>query len=249
MNASVRMWRDIHAEGFTSGEEVADLRPTSVVANAPSSSKVWDPSVFAENQIAALVRRVFLPGRPSPARQIVFTAVDSDHDISSICLKVATTVACQVTDKVCLVDADPHSGQLQARMRELLELAPDSLNCELLRGQVVAGRHNLRFMPASDFVPAREKAFSGSWLRHRLAELRREFEYLILHAPPAGIFSETGLVSHLTDGAVLVVHAGRTRRVVAMHARELLRAAEARVIGTVLDGRRFPVPEVLYRRL
>ena len=249
MNASVRMWRDIHAEVPSSGAEVVERGSATSAANIASSSRVWDAAAFAENQIAALVRRVFLPGWPSPARQVVFTAVDSDHDISSICLKVATTVACQVTDKVCLVDVDMRSGHLHARMQEVLELAPGSANCEPLGGQVVAGRHNLRFMPTSDFVPTRETALSAAWLRHRLAELRRKFEYLILHAPPAGIFSEAGLLSHLTDGAVLVVHAGRTRRAVAQHAQGQLKAAEARVIGTVLDGRKFPVPEILYRRL
>jgi protein-tyrosine kinase len=249
VNASVEMWRNIHSETSVSGEEVAELSSASPAINVASSSQGWNASTFADTQIAALVRRVFLSGWSSPAKQVVFTAVDADHDISSICFKVASLLAAQVSDKVCLVDADIHSGRLQARMRELLERAPGSLNRELVREEVVAGSHNLRFMPASDLVPTRDNSFSASWLRHRFAELRREFEYVIFHAPPAGISSETGLISHLIDGVVLVLHAGRTRRAVALHAQGLLQAAQARVIGTVLDRRRFPVPAILYRRL
>lgn len=245
MNASVEMWRDIHSEASVSGEEVPELSSAVPAMNVASSSQGWNASTFADNQIVGLVRRVFLSGWSSPARQVAFTAVEADHDISSICFRVASQLAAQVSGKVCLVDADMHSGRLQARMRELLEAARGSLNCELVREQVVAGRHNLRFMPASDLGPTRD----ASWLRHRLAELRREYEYLILHAPAAGISSETGLISHSMDGVVLVLHAGRTRRAVALHAQGLLQAAQARVIGTVLDRRRFPVPAILYRRL
>ena len=241
MNASVEMWRDIHSETSVSGQDVAELNPPLPEMNVTSSLQGWNASTFADNQIAALVRRVFLSARSLSAKQVVFTAVDAGHDISSLCFKVSSLLAGQVSDKVCLVDADMHSG----RMQEHLKRTPGSLNRELVREQVVAGRNNLRFMPASDLGPTRD----ASWLRHRLAELRREYEYLILHAPAAGISSETGLISHLMDGVVLVLHAGRTRRAVALHAQGLLQAAQARVIGTVLDRRRFPVPAILYRRL
>jgi len=32
----------------------------------------WDPDAFGEEQIRGLVRQVFLPGWPKPARQVVF---------------------------------------------------------------------------------------------------------------------------------------------------------------------------------
>ena len=60
MNASVLMWRDIHAEVPSSGAEVVERGSATSAANIASSSRVWDAAAFAENQIAALVRRVFL---------------------------------------------------------------------------------------------------------------------------------------------------------------------------------------------
>jgi Mrp family chromosome partitioning ATPase len=46
-----------------------------------------------------------------------------------------------------------------------------------------------------------------------------------------------------------VVSAQRTRRAAARTIKQALEAAHARILGTVLSERTFPVPEALYRRL
>ena len=56
----------------------------------------WDPAYYAQEQISALVRRVFFPGWPQPSKQVVFTAVDAGHDIASICRRVGETLASQI---------------------------------------------------------------------------------------------------------------------------------------------------------
>jgi Mrp family chromosome partitioning ATPase len=48
---------------------------------------------------------------------------------------------------------------------------------------------------------------------------------------------------------VLVIEANYTRRSSAQKAKELLHAANVRVLGTILSGRTFPIPDGIYRRL
>jgi hypothetical protein len=205
------------------------LRPMSVPANSSvdsglaavpvPQSTAWDPATFAQEQISSLVRRVFFPGWPKPSKQVVFTAVDANHDVAHICRRVGETLASQVLAGQCLKD-------------RATRISP-----------------NLWFLPAAAFVPEREKEFSAAWLRHRLGDLRREFDYSVVHAPAVTSFSETGLLAHLADGVVLVLNAHRTRRVAAQHARDVLLAASARLIGAVLDQKQFPIPASVYRRL
>jgi len=90
---------------------------------------------------------------------------------------------------------------------------------------------------------------SGSWLRERLNELRRTFDYTILYGPPASLGSEAALLASLCDGMVLVVQANSTRRVTAQKVKEKLQAANARLLGTVLSERTFPIPETIYKKL
>lgn len=61
--------------------------------------------------------------------------------------------------------------------------------------------------------------------------------------------SETAIMGRLKDGVALVIEAHRTRRVKAQKAKEILQAANLKVLGTVLSERTFPIPEAIYRNL
>ncbi len=87
------------------------------------------------------------------------------------------------------------------------------------------------------------------WVGSRLRELRLEFDYTVLHGPPAGLCSEAALLGHLTDGIVLVLEANSTRRVAAQKVKQTLQATNARLLGTVLNQRTFPIPEGIYKKL
>jgi Mrp family chromosome partitioning ATPase len=80
-----------------------------------------------------------------------------------------------------------------------------------------------------------------------LAEVRREFEYSIVAAPPAGESNEALAMAQFADGIILVLSAMHTRRVTARKIAEVL--AQVRLLGTVLADREFPMPEGIYRRL
>ena len=73
----------------------------------------WNPDAFAEEQIRGLVRQVFFPGWPKPAHQVVFSAVDAETDITSICMQVGLTLSAQVSGTTCLVEANLNSPGLE----------------------------------------------------------------------------------------------------------------------------------------
>jgi hypothetical protein len=235
------------------------LRPMSVPANSSADfalatgpapqSTAWDPATFAQEQISSLVRRVFFPGWPKPSKQVVFTAVEANHDVAHICRRVGETLASQVPGTICLVDADARSSRLGAAYESFQPSTSSAHAGQCLKDRATRIFTNLWLLPSGVFVPEREKEFSAAWLRHRLGDLRREFDYSIVHAPAVTSFSETGLLAHLADGVVLVLNAHRTRRVAAQHARDVLVAASSRLIGTVLDQKQFPIPAAVYRRL
>jgi MinD-like ATPase involved in chromosome partitioning or flagellar assembly len=107
---------------------------------------------------------------------------------------------------------------------------------------------NLWLAPASA-LGADNGSASVCDLRTRLEALRREFDYVLVDAPPAALHSHTALLGQAADGIVLVLEANATRRIAAKKTKEALEAGSVRLLGTVLNNRTFPVPEKLYRRL
>src|SRR5205823_1138805 len=86
-------------------------------------------------------------------------------------------------------------------------------------------------------------------MKLEMAELRNEFDYVILDGPPLGPYSDALAVAQLADGIVLVVEANATRREAATKAASSLRSARIKILGVVLNKRTFPIPNALFKLL
>ncbi len=210
---------------------------------------VWDPDSFAEEQIRGLVRQVFLPGWPKPAHQVVFSPVDPETDISSICMQVGLALSAQVSGTTCLVEANLSCPGLEQVVERNGHDLIANQETPAFRGPTRRLSNELWLLSRSVFLGENETGLSGAWLRDRLAELRQTFDYTVLYGPPAATGSEAALLGSLCDGMVLVVEANSTRRVAAQKVKEKLHAANARLLGVVLSERTFPIPETIYKKL
>jgi receptor protein-tyrosine kinase len=86
-------------------------------------------------------------------------------------------------------------------------------------------------------------------LKERLAQLRDEFEYMLIDAPGTSVCGDAQLLSMVADAAILVIEANSTRRLTAQKAKDTLDAAGVRLLGTILHNRSFPIPGRLYNSL
>jgi protein-tyrosine kinase len=232
-------------------DDVCDPRTVEIEGeeSRPLGPAIWNPETFAEEQIRGLVRQVFLPGWPKPAHQVVFSPVDPETDISSICMQVGMALSAQVSGTTCLVEANLNSPGLE----QVVERNGHDLiaNHERSAFREPSRRisNELWLIPRRVFLGENENGLSGTWLQDRLAELRDTFDYTVLCGPPAGVGSEVALMGGLCDGVVLVVEANSTRRVAAQKVKERLHAANARLLGAVLSDRTSPIPGAIYRKL
>ena len=224
------------------GHEAAEQLQVAAESAVPWP-RVHDP--FTEEQIGALVHRVFFPASGKSRKQIVFSAVDEEVDVGGICALVAESLAARTEETVAIVDAHARSrdrvpGERMDHVREAILNA--HTGCEQRTG-------NLWSVPGQTFWGDSPHAGSPAWVVERLGGLRTEFHYSLIHAPAAGVYSGTCLLGQVSDGLVLVIEADYTRRSAAQKAKEMLYAANVRILGTVLSGRTFPIPESIYRRL
>jgi hypothetical protein len=223
-----------------------------VAANVPKKppSRVWAPDQYAEQQIRGLVRRIFFPGWPKPARQVVFSAVDEGRDAGGICMQVARTLEIQTPGTVCVVEANRKGLELEntygGTTGDPVSAVPKT---GWLRKSSRQISDRLWFMPLEAFLGEDKTELSASWLRGRMGQLRLDFDYTVVHAAPAGRSTEVALLGQVSDGVILVLEANGTRRIAAQQSRAMLQTANVRLLGAVLSERTFPIPEALYRKL
>jgi hypothetical protein len=215
----------------------------------PPEHATWDAIRFGKEQIRSLVSQIFLPGRPKPARLVVFTPVDIETDVATICMQVGKVLSEQVSGSVCVVQPAFHlrADEVVAKTYHKRGLGDPKFGQLRNASRQMSG--NLWIVPADIFGEGDATSLSTTPISGRVAELRLDFDYGVLCVPPAGRCGQAALLGHLCDGVVLVLDANSTRRAAAQKAKETLYAANTRLLGVVLNQRTFPIPDRLYRKL
>lgn len=95
----------------------------------------------------------------------------------------------------------------------------------------------------------RQEIWTTDRMKNLITKLKENFEYILIDAPPVIGHPETLALSKLADGVLLVIKANQTRLEVIDEAREQLQEAGAKVLGVVLNERRFFIPGGIYRRI
>ncbi|HON68122.1 MAG TPA: hypothetical protein PLS23_16665, partial [Phycisphaerae bacterium] len=74
-------------------------------------------------------------------------------------------------------------------------------------------------------------------------------DHVIVDAPSVNRNSTVQALAALTDGVLLVARQSVTRREALAEAKKRIELAQGKLIGLVLNMRKFPVPGFLYRRM
>mgnify|MGYP001565608676 CR=1 FL=1 len=145
-----------------------------------------------------------------------------------------------------VVDADPQMG-----LTKLLRMEGKTGFAELIAGASLAevihqtGREGLRIIPSG--APNGAQLSAVEWTRI-LTKVKQSTKIVFLDLPPILSSTAASRVSAASDGLVLVVAAHKTRRVVLKSAvEELKRHHGSKLLGTVLNGREYFIPNFLYK--
>ena len=82
-----------------------------------------------------------------------------------------------------------------------------------------------------------------------LHKVHAAMDFVILDGPLPSIYPESKAMCRKVDGVVLVVEAGRSRRQAALQIKKEYEAIGGLVLGTILNKRKYHIPNWLYRRL
>jgi polysaccharide biosynthesis transport protein len=220
------------------------LSLASVAEKGRSKATCCHADNGGRTEILKLVHALFLSGTNAP-RQVLFCGVGDSDGSGNVCVSAAKVLANEVSSRVCVVDAKVRAPSLHGWLEpEGSVFTPSN---QVLRGSVAREiARNLWFVPAECLGPT---GTGAEQLCSTIRELRDEFDYVLIDAPPVGRYTDAAVLGRVTDGVVLVVEANATRRVAARNAKETLQAVNVRLLGTVLNNRTFPIPEKIYRRL
>lgn len=80
-------------------------------------------------------------------------------------------------------------------------------------------------------------------------EALRSYDTVVIDAPPVVLSPETPPIAPLVDGVIVVVLCGKTKRETVQRSINLIEQFSGRVLGVVLNRKRYYIPNFIYRRL
>jgi len=196
-----------------------------------------------------LVQRVFVfPNSQAPS-SVVFSSVEGSGS-SEICFATAQVLAAQVSASVCLVSASfpalyydaAASGHAVKEASECRGLMAAVGSSDPIADFVLpTTRRNLWLMPLASRNVAIPSLFPSEKLRSRMMELKEEFDYVLIDAPPVASSSTAVVLGQMADGVIMVVEANSTRHETARIAKETFEAAKVRLLGAILNNHTAPL--------
>src|ERR1044072_4482350 len=210
-----------------------DVSPSRV---EPHLIAVSQPRSAYTEQFRALRTRILEAGERLQMRAFVITSVGIAEGKTLTALNLAWLLAQTEGVRALVIDSDLR----RPCATDYLGIdAPVGLS-EVLGGQLSLEDAIVRLEPAGLYLlpggrPRDDVAelLSGPSYARLLTEVRRMFDFIIIDAPPLGIFTDANVLMSRADGGLLVVRAGKTRY--AAVDRLLGHIPKDRLLGVVLN--------------
>jgi len=108
---------------------------------------------------------------------------------------------------------------------------------------------NLHILSAGTINGNLSEIFDSEKFTSLLDSIKKDYRYVVIDLPAVNEASWALRLARLCDGVGLVVEAERSRWEVAQRTKELLEQSKAKIIGVIINKRRFYIPRWLYQTL
>jgi polysaccharide biosynthesis transport protein len=236
--------------GSKSGIEAAARRLT--VATSREAVELVTQS-RPQSQMAeayrALRTSLLLTSLGGPPKVILVTSALPQEGKTTTSINTAIVLA-QKGTRVLLIDADLRRPSIH----KTLGMGPKTGLSNVLTGNATLQQAVVRstilptlfILTAGTPPPNPAELLASSNMRDILAELREEYDHIIVDTPPTLSVTDAVVMSTRADAVVLVIRSGQTTKQALRRSRELLLQVNARVAGVLLNAVDLTSPDYYY---
>ena len=222
---------------ITSSKEVVEL----VTQSRPQSQ-------MAESY-RALRTSLLLTSLGAPPKVVLVTSALPQEGKTTTSINTAIVLA-QKGTRVLLIDADLRRPSIH----KTLGMGPKTGLSNVLTGNATLQQTIIRsnilptlfVLPAGPPPPNPAELLASSNMKDVLAELREQYDHIVVDTPPTLSVTDAVVMSTRADAVVLVIRSGQTTKQALRRSRELLMQVNARIAGVLLNAVDLNSPDYYY---
>ncbi len=203
-------------------------------------------------QYRQLSNNLFSLNSRAAVRTLVLTSANYGEGKTITSINMGISIARDLGKPVVLVDFNLRNP----KVAEFLGISAEKNLLDFLEGNIPLEKviyktsfNNLFVVPLMGVSANVTQVLGSQKCKDMIKELKSQFGFVIFDTPPVIPATDAGLIGAEVDGVLIVVQANKTKREVVLRARALLQEAHANVLGFVLSGVEYPVPQFIYRHL
>jgi succinoglycan biosynthesis transport protein ExoP len=197
----------------------------------------------------ALRTSLLLTSLGAPPKVILITSALPQEGKTTTSINTAIVLA-QKGTRVLLIDADLRRPSIH----KTLGMGPRIGLSNVLTGSATLQQATIRstllptlfVLPAGTPPPNPAELLASSNMKDVLAELREQYDHIVVDTPPTLSVTDAVIMSTRADAVVLVIRSGQTTKQALRRSRELLMQVNARVSGVLLNAVDLSSPDYYY---
>ena len=200
--------------------------------------------------IIGIVSPIHKQGTSTIARILSLVAsgleISNENENPMICSNNATP------NRILLIDTQLRAPELHKKFEitadfGLMDFLTKNISIE--KCIIKIPNSNLNIITAGSCSPFNRKPHGFEKLKIALEKLRDQFDLVLMDLPPILEYGESISLCRICDGVVLTVKLDDCRVEVLKESKKILTHANVRIIGGIVNHRKFYLPQWLYRRL
>jgi protein-tyrosine kinase len=211
------------------------------------------PTLDIEDEMVDLYHSIDSVLSHSSKKVIQFMGSREGEGTSTIVREFARVSAARFARTVLLIDADrrkpgQHLFSTTTPEYGLEEVIQKNMPLDGALHKIGEAANLYMSLLSAHSAPAAQ-IFNSAGIDRLLEGLLQRFDLILIDSPPAASSPDGPAFSQRVDGAVLVLEAEKTRWPVAESVKDRITGKGGRILGVVLNKRRYRIPEFIYKRL
>lgn len=232
-----------------SSKEIEELMEISVLANIPMVKNkhpidlpiINEPHSDIAEAYRILRTNILFSAATRSIKSLLVTSTVPQEGKTTTCINLGITFA-QLGQKVIILDCDFRRPKLHNYFKSFIRnnhngLSDILINHIKLKDALIKSQFENLYFITSGKIPSNPAELLGSSrMLEIIDDLKNNFEFILLDAPPALGIADARVLGRICDGILVVVMTGKTDRNAVLEVKEELERAGEKIIGFVLNG-------------